>query len=283
MIVTSRPRTASRSASVTNLSRYEIPNELLQQFPQLQTPPGTNPQLQTAGNFETMGIASYQHIFSPNLLANLRGMVRDNSNDLNSNTGAWPIAAFLHNDFKEGYFNAAVSIHHGRHEWKAGLESDNFFLHENFSDVITANPGDPLISVRPGHSRGFRFHRQPPRPRTVRLHSGFDPPRQMDRQRRPSLGPLSAYSQSKRCQPAIFRRALFPRGKPDRPCLVRSRLSDAIVRKYSPGQFARRHRVEPQTSSASRSSLPMATTSNSVPPRASSISSASMPHISAAT
>src|SRR5271166_997538 len=81
------------------LSRFEIPNEQLQQFPQLQGPPGTTPQLQTADNFETMGIASYQHIVSPNMLVNLRGMVRDNSNDLNSNNGAWPVAAFLHNDF----------------------------------------------------------------------------------------------------------------------------------------------------------------------------------------
>ena len=121
------------------LSRFEIPNEQLQQFPQLQSPPGTTRQLQTRDNFETMGLASYQHIFSPNVLVNLRGMVRGNSNDLNSNNGAWPIAAFLHNDFKEGYFNAAVSIHHGRHEWKAGVESDNLFLHENFSDIVTAS------------------------------------------------------------------------------------------------------------------------------------------------
>src|SRR6267154_3595217 len=98
------------------LSRYEIPNQKLQQFPELQDPPGTVAQLQTAGNFETIGIASYQHIFSPNVLANIHGMVRDNSADLNSNNGAWPIAAFLHNNFKEGYVKAAVSIHHGRHE-----------------------------------------------------------------------------------------------------------------------------------------------------------------------
>jgi hypothetical protein len=32
-----------------------------------------------------MGIASYQHIFSPNVLLDFRGMVRDNSNDFNSN------------------------------------------------------------------------------------------------------------------------------------------------------------------------------------------------------
>jgi hypothetical protein len=139
------------------LSRFEIPNEQLQQFPQLQDPPGTIPQLQTAGNFETMGMLSYQHIFSHNVLANIRGMVRDNSDDLNSNNGAWPIAAFLHNDFKEGYFNAALAIHHGRHEWKAGLESDNLFLHENFSDIITANPADLYYPFDPGTPTTFAF------------------------------------------------------------------------------------------------------------------------------
>jgi hypothetical protein len=139
------------------LSRYEIPNEQIQQFPELQDPPGTAPQLQTADNFETMGIVGYQHIFSPNVLADFRGMVRDNSNDLNSNNSSWPIIAFQHNDFKEGYFNAAVSIHHGRHEWKAGLESDNLFLHENFSDIITVSPNDPNNPFDPGTPPTFAF------------------------------------------------------------------------------------------------------------------------------
>ncbi len=139
------------------LSRYEIPNQLLQQFPQLQNPPGTTSQLQTAGNFETMGIASYQHIFSPDVLTSIRAMVRDNSADLNSNDGSWPIAAFLHNHFKEGYFNAAVSVHHGRQEWKSGFESDNLFLHEDFSDFITANPADPNYPFDPGTPAAFAF------------------------------------------------------------------------------------------------------------------------------
>lgn len=139
------------------LSRYEIPNEQPQQFPDLRTPPNTVPQLQTAANFETMGIASYQHIFSSDVLANVRGMVRDNSNDLNSNNGSWPIAAFLHNNFREGYFNASASIHRGHHEWKAGVESDNLFLHENFSDVITASPSDPLYPFDPATPSSFAF------------------------------------------------------------------------------------------------------------------------------
>jgi outer membrane receptor for Fe3+-dicitrate len=53
----------------------------------------------------------------------------------------------LHNNFREGYFNGALSVHHGRQEWKAGVESDVLFLHENFNDVITDptqfDPGTP--------------------------------------------------------------------------------------------------------------------------------------------
>ena len=110
------------------LSRYQIPNE------QVQESAG---QLQTADNFETMGIASYQHIFSPDVVGNLRGMVRDNSNDFNSNDASTPVIVFQHNNFREGYFNGSLSVHHGRHEWKAGIESDAMFLHENFSDIVT--------------------------------------------------------------------------------------------------------------------------------------------------
>jgi outer membrane cobalamin receptor len=110
------------------LSRFQIPNELVQQ--------GAG-QLQNADNFETMGTVSYQHIFSPNVVADLRGMVRDNSNDLFSNPLSTPVIAFQHNDFREGYFKGSVSIHDGRHEIKAGVESDATFLHERFNSEIT--------------------------------------------------------------------------------------------------------------------------------------------------
>ena len=142
------------------LSRYEIPNENIQEFPQLQDPAppaGTPPQLQTADNFETMGIASYQHVFSADVLGNLRGMVRENSDDLNSNAYSWPIQAYLHNNFTEGYFNGDISVHHGAQEWKMGVESDAIFLHENFSDVITANPNDPNNPFDPGTPSTFAF------------------------------------------------------------------------------------------------------------------------------
>jgi TonB-dependent receptor-like protein len=156
------------------LARYEIPNELVQEDPQLQPeicppgsppgtcepapPPGTPSQLQTADNFETMGSASYQHIFSSNVLLDVRGMARDNSNDFYSNPYSWPIIVFQHNYFREIYFKTSISIHHGHHEWKAGIESDNLFLHENYRDIITANPNYPNSDpFDPGTATTFVF------------------------------------------------------------------------------------------------------------------------------
>jgi outer membrane cobalamin receptor len=111
-----------------DFSRYEIPNELIQQ---------QAGQLQNGNNLETTGTISYQHIFSSNLLGNFGGMVRDNADNLDSNASSTPIIAFQHNDFREGYFKGTLSFHHGNQEWKAGLESDAAFLHENFSYNLT--------------------------------------------------------------------------------------------------------------------------------------------------
>jgi hypothetical protein len=152
------------------LARYEIPNELVQEngayLPSGDNdcppvPPADEPddcvfipggQLQTSDNFETMGSISYQHIFSPNAVGVLRGMARDNSNDFYSNPASWPLIATQHNDFKEIYSNGSVSIHHGRQEWKAGVESDNIFLNENFSYVMPdcADPTDPQCPINVG-------------------------------------------------------------------------------------------------------------------------------------
>jgi hypothetical protein len=110
------------------ISRYLIPNELIQQ---------EAGQIQNGDNFETMGTAHYQHIISPDSLILLSAMLRSNSKDLESNTNPTPIAAFLHNRFREGYFKATYSIHHGRHEFKAGVDSDATFLHENFRYALT--------------------------------------------------------------------------------------------------------------------------------------------------
>jgi hypothetical protein len=122
------------------LSRYQLPNEQIQQ---------AAGQLQTADNFETMGIIAYEHTFSSNMVADFRGMVRDNSNDFYSNPESTPIELTQHNWFREGYFKGSVTINHGRHEIKAGVESDNIFLNEQFHYNITDDsqfdPSTPLV------------------------------------------------------------------------------------------------------------------------------------------
>jgi hypothetical protein len=122
-----------------DLSRYDIPNELVQQ---------TAGQRQNADNIETMGTVSYEHTFSPNAVADFRGMVRDNANDFYSNPDSNPIEVLQHNRFREGYFKGTVTLDHGRNEWKFGVESDNIFLHEDFNYNITApaqfDAGTPL-------------------------------------------------------------------------------------------------------------------------------------------
>jgi outer membrane receptor for Fe3+-dicitrate len=152
------------------LARYQIPNELVQQngayLPNADNTTGCpaappepsncvfipGGQLQTGDNFETMGSVSYQHIFSSDAIGVLRGMARDNSNDFYSNQASWPLIATQHNDFKEIYFNGSVSIHQGRQEWKAGIESDAIFLRENTRYVIPdcADPTNPQCPINLG-------------------------------------------------------------------------------------------------------------------------------------
>jgi outer membrane cobalamin receptor len=110
------------------LSRFEVPNEQLQQ---------AAGQRQDRGNFETMGILSYQHIFTPNVLGDLRWMARDAADTLTSNALSTPIIAFQDRGFREEYFKGSVSAHHGIQEWKAGFELDFASIHERFSDAVT--------------------------------------------------------------------------------------------------------------------------------------------------
>ncbi len=121
------------------IARYDIPNEQVQQ---------AAGQRQNADNFETMGIAAYQHTFSSHAVADFRAMVRDNANDFYSNDDSTPIMVTQHNRFRDAYFKGTATINRGHHEWKVGVESDNTFLNENFAYAITDptqfDPDQPL-------------------------------------------------------------------------------------------------------------------------------------------
>ena len=121
------------------LSRYQLPNELVQQTWCYAPGQTTGPpcQQQNANNFETMAVGTYRHIFSSNVVGDFRFMGRNNGNDFYSNDLSTPIILFQHNWFNEFYFKGMVTIDHGKNEWKMGVESDNTWLHENFNYNIT--------------------------------------------------------------------------------------------------------------------------------------------------
>jgi outer membrane cobalamin receptor len=126
-------------------SRFEVPNEIVQQ---------QGGQRQDRGNEETAGEFSYQHIFSANVVADLRGMVRDISSDLWSNSLATPIYVAQNRGLRETYLKSTVSAHFGRHEIKAGVEADFGSIHENFGYQIT----DPT-QFDPATPAAFQFFR----------------------------------------------------------------------------------------------------------------------------
>ncbi len=121
------------------VSKFLVPSELIQQ---------ATGQVQHRDAFETLGIVSYQHIFSERLLADVRFMGRSDTDQLDSNAQSTPILAFQRRGFDEQYLKGSISYHRTRHEIKAGFEADFAHLRENFADIITNpsqfDPGTPL-------------------------------------------------------------------------------------------------------------------------------------------
>jgi hypothetical protein len=129
------------------LARYDLPNEYVQQ---------QAGQKQNGADFDTYGIAVYQHTFSSNAVASIRSMVRQFSDDFNSNPESTPIELFQHNRFGEAYFNTDLALDHGPQEWEVGVESDNKFLKENFHYVIP-NVDTQLAYFDPSTPLTFSF------------------------------------------------------------------------------------------------------------------------------
>ncbi len=126
--------------------RFLVPNEQLQQ---------AAGQRQDRDTLETAGSAGYQHIFSPDVLANLVLMVRDDTTHLSSNPASTPILAAQDRGYRESYLKATISANRGRQEWKAGAEADFIDIHEQFSDLIT----DPT-QFDPRTPAGFAFQQR---------------------------------------------------------------------------------------------------------------------------
>jgi outer membrane cobalamin receptor len=107
---------------------FQVPNEFVQQ---------SAGQRQDRNSDETIGIFSYQHIFSSNVLGDFRVMSRDDSAGLSSNQHSTPIIAGQQRSFCEVYLKGNISVHHGIHEFKAGADLDYASIHERYNSTIT--------------------------------------------------------------------------------------------------------------------------------------------------
>ncbi|HEX4643466.1 MAG TPA: TonB-dependent receptor, partial [Candidatus Acidoferrales bacterium] len=109
--------------------RFEVPNELAQQ---------TAGQRQDSQQKETTGQLRYTHPFSSDVLLSAAASVRDAYALLTSNPQSTPIIVDQNRGYREGYARADVAGHHGRHEWKAGVDGIFSSVNENLQYQITA-------------------------------------------------------------------------------------------------------------------------------------------------
>jgi hypothetical protein len=130
--------------SVTHkIARFLVPNYLVQE---------TAGQRQDVANTESSGQLSFQHLISPNLLLNISGNVRDATAELFSNLLATPVIASQDRGYREGYARGDLVGHHGRHDWKIGVDSIFNPVHERLQYKIT----DPT-QFDPGTQQEFQF------------------------------------------------------------------------------------------------------------------------------
>ena len=108
--------------------RYLVPNELVQQ---------QAGQRQDAAQEETAGQIHYTHAFSTDVLLSVAGSVRDATTLLSSNPLSTPIVISQDRGYREGYVRADLAGHHGRHDWKVGLDGIFSPVHENLEYQIT--------------------------------------------------------------------------------------------------------------------------------------------------
>ncbi len=183
---------------------------------------------------------SYRHIFSPNVVGDFRGMVRNNGNDFYSNDLSTPIILFQHNWFNEGYFKGMVTDRSRpqRVESRSGigqhLSARKFQLQHHRPIAVRSRHGAHLQLSRSLSESGPASG-----PGAVGVCAGPDSPGQLDDESGPALGPLPAGRQQAGGRSARGHLALFPRARIDRALFVRPRLSDAVVRESSACHFVR--------------------------------------------
>jgi hypothetical protein len=129
-------------------TNFLVPNELVQQ---------QAGQRQSRGDSETAGRFSYQHIFSSNVIGNLRLSGSDSSAGLSSNSLSTPILADQERGVTQGYAGASVSADIGRQQIKGGADIVAASLRERFayqiSDASFFDPDVPATFTFRGSHR----------------------------------------------------------------------------------------------------------------------------------
>jgi outer membrane cobalamin receptor len=132
-------------------AHFLVPNEVMQQ---------TALQRQDRDDFETAATLSYQHIFSPNVVGDLRLMGRDMSANLWSNPTSTPILAYQQREYREQYVKGSISVHARHQELKFGAEGDFASVHENFNYRIVDRRAFDSDTPRRFAFRGFGRDRE---------------------------------------------------------------------------------------------------------------------------
>jgi hypothetical protein len=123
--------------------RFLVPNELVQE---------AAGQRQDLTNAETSGQVYFQHTISPDLFLSFSGSVRDAKATLGSNKLATPIIVAQDRGYREGYGRGDLAGHHGRHDWKVGVDSTFSPVHEQLQYAIS----DPT-QFDPGTQQQLQF------------------------------------------------------------------------------------------------------------------------------
>lgn len=107
----------------SNRTGFLVPNDLVQQ---------AAGQRQDRSTEETAGQAHFQHTFSSNKLASIRGMVRDLTARLWSNPLSTPIWVDQDRGFREGALNSSFTLEGERHTLKVGGDLRVNTIRESF-------------------------------------------------------------------------------------------------------------------------------------------------------
>ena len=132
-----------RITFTSNWTRFLVPNYLVQE---------QAGQRQDVTNAETGGRISFQHTISSDLFLSLSGSVRNSSSTLSSNSLATPVIVSQDRGYREGYVRGDLAGHHGRHDWKVGVDCIFNPVHEKLQYTIT----DPT-QFDPDTQQQFQF------------------------------------------------------------------------------------------------------------------------------